>query len=161
MSRAPRTVASPRRFAVTMQCNTLIDLIFVDANTTAEARDQARSKCGDGRVLATRVYRKGMSEAIFDPHGVLAREREAQRERHALSPGERRVLDAQLAVAHLISDVAKDLYTLAESHRRSRDEVPSDFGGPYQRNAQRLDAIANAYDDAAKRVEALLAKLPK
>jgi hypothetical protein len=161
MSRAPRTVASPRRFAVTMQCNTLIDLIFVDANTTAEARDQARSKCGDGRVLATRVYRKGMSESIFDPHGVLAREREAQLERHALSPGERRVLDAQLAVAHLIRDVAKDLYTLAESHRRSRDEVPSDFGGPYQRNAQRLDAIANAYDDAAKRVEALLAKLPK
>ena len=31
--------------------------------------------------------------------------------------------------------------------------MPSDFGGPYQREAQRLEAIANAYDDAAKRVE--------
>jgi hypothetical protein len=161
MSRAPRTVAGPRRFAVTVQCNTEIDLIFVDANTIAEARDQARLKCGDVRVLATRVYRKGMGDFVFDPHGVLAREREEQRRRHALPPVERRALEAQMVVARLVGDVAKDLHALAESRRRSRDEVPDDFGGPYRHQAMRLEAVANAYDDAAKRVDALLAKLSK
>ena len=84
MSRA-RTVVSPRRFAVSVQCNTGLDLIFVDASTIAYAREQARAKHGgDVRILATRAYGKGMAEARFDPHGVLAREREAQYDRHAL-----------------------------------------------------------------------------
>ena len=69
----------PRRFAVTAQCNTGLDLIFVDASTIAYAREQARAKhCGDVRILATRAYRKGMVETRFDTHGVLARERGAQ-----------------------------------------------------------------------------------
>ena len=161
MSRA-RTVVSPRRFAVTVQCNTGLDLMFVDASTIAYAREQARAKHGgDARILATRAYRKGMVEARFDPHGVLAREREAQYERHALPLAKRRALDEQLVVARLVGDVAKELYALAASHRRSRDEVPRDFGGPYHREAMRLEAVANAYDDAAKRVNALLSKLSK
>ena len=161
MSRA-RTMVNPRRFAVTAQCNTGLDLIFVDASTIAYAREQARAKHdGDVRILAARVYRKGMVEARFDPHGVLARERDAQYERHALPLAERRALDEQLVVARLIGDVAKDLYGLAASHRRSRDEVPRDFGGPYHREAMRLEAAANAYDDAAKRVDAPLSKLSK
>lgn len=161
MSRA-RTMVSPRRFAVTVQCDAGLDLIFVDASTIAYAREQARAKHGgDARILATRAYRKGMVEARFDPHGVLARERDAQYERHALPLVERRALDEQLVVARLIGDVAKDLHALAASHRRSRDEVPRDLGGPYHREAVRLDAIANAYDDAAKRVNALLSKLSK
>ena len=160
MSRA-RTMVSPRRFAVTVQCNTGLDLIFVDASTIAYAREQARAKHGgDARILATRLL-QGHGEARFDPHGVLARERDAQYERHALPLVERRALDEQLAVARLIRDVARDLYALAASHRRSRDEVPRDFGGPYHREAVRLDAVANAYDDAAKRVDALLSKLSK
>lgn len=113
------------------------------------------------RILATRVVRKGMGESGFDPHGVLAREREAQYNRHALPLAERRELEEQLIVARLVGDVAKDLHALAESHRRSRDEVPGDFGGPYRHEAMRLEAVANAYDDAAKRVDALLAKISK
>src|SRR5262249_4110904 len=85
----------------------------------------------------------------------------AQYERHALPLAERRALVEQLVVARLVGDVAKDLYALAASHRRSRDEVPRDFGGPYHREAKRLEAAANAYDDAAKRVDALLSKLSK
>ena len=96
MGRA-RTMVNPRRFAVTVQCNTGLDLILVDASTIAYAREQARAKHGgDVRILAARVYRKGMVEARFDLHGVLARERDAQYERHALPLAERRALDEQL-----------------------------------------------------------------
>jgi len=163
MSRAPRTtMTAQRRFAVTVQSNTGLDLIFVDASTIAYARDQAKLKYGrDVRILATRVVRKGMGESVFDPHGLLARERESQYKRHALPLGERRELEEQLVVARLIGHVAKDLHALAESHRRSREKVPRDFGGPYHREAMRLEAVANAYDDAAKRVDALLAKISK
>ena len=161
MSRTPRTVAGPRRFAVTVQGDTGIDLIFVDANSTAEARDQARLKFGDVLVLTTRVVRKGNSESVFDPHGVLARERKAQYKRHALPLAERQAVEAQQIVARLIADVANDLRALAGSHRRSRDEVPRDFGGPYQHKRLRLEAVADAYDDAAKRVYALLSKISK
>jgi hypothetical protein len=155
-------MTAPRRFAVTVQSNTGLDLIFVDGTTIAYARDQARLKYGSGaRILATRVVRKGMGESVFDPHGVLAREREAQYKRHALPLAERRGLEEQLVVVRLVGDLAKDLHALAESHRRSRDEVPRDFGGPYDQKAMRLEAVANAYDEAAKRVEALLAKISK
>jgi hypothetical protein len=162
MSRAPRTtMTAQRRFAVTVQSNTGLDLIFVDASTIAYARDQAKLKYGrDVRILATRVVRKGMGESVFDPHGLLARERESQYKRHALPLGERRELEEQLVVARLIGHVAKDLHALAESHRRGREEC-RDFGGPYHREAMRLEAVANAYDDAAKRVDALLAKISK
>jgi len=162
MSRAPRTtMTAQRRFAVTVQSNTGLDLIFVDASTIAYARDQAKLKYGrDVRILATRVVRKGMGESVFDPHGLLARERESQYKRHALPLGERRELEEQLVVARLIGHVAKDLHALAESHRRGREEC-RDFGGPYHREAMRLEAVANAYDDAAKRVDALLAKIAK
>ena len=159
MSRTPRTVAGPRRFAVTVQGDTGIDLIFVDANSTAEARDQARLKFGDVRVLSTRVVRKGNGESVFDPYGVLAREREAQYKRHALPLVERQAIEAQQIVTQLVADVANDLRALAGSHRRSRDEVPSDFGGPYHHKRLRLEGIADAYDDAAKRVYALLSKI--
>ena len=85
MTRTPRlTMTAPRRFAV----------IFVDASTIAYARDQAQLKYGrDVRILATHVVRKGMGESRFDPHGVLAREREAQYKRHALPLAERRALE--------------------------------------------------------------------
>jgi len=159
MKRA-RTTAGPRQFAVTVQYNRDLDLIFVDANTIAEARDQAQLKYGNARIVCARNYHKDMSESLFDPHGVLARERETQRERPALAPGERRKLEAQSAVVRLVSDTARELRATAESYRRASAEVP-DFGGPYQRKAQRLEAVANAYEDAAKRVDALLAKLSK
>jgi hypothetical protein len=163
MTRTPRlTMTAPRRFAVTVQSNTGLDLIFVDASTIAYARDQAQLKYGrDVRILATHVVRKGMGESRFDPHGVLARESEAQYKRHALPLAERRALEEQLVVARLVGDVAKDLHALAESHRRSRDEVPHEFGGPYHHEAMRLEAVANAYDDAAKRVDAVLAEISK
>jgi len=162
MSRAPRTtMTAQRRFAVTVQSNTGLDMIFVDASTIAYARDQAKLKYGrDVRILATRVVRKGMGESVFDPHGLLARERESQYKRHALPLGERRELEEQLVVARLIGHVAKELHALAESHQRGREEC-RDFGGPYHREAMRLEAVANAYDDAAKRVDALLAKISK
>lgn len=38
------TMTAPRRFAVTLQSNTGLDLIFVDASTIAYARDQAQLK---------------------------------------------------------------------------------------------------------------------
>jgi hypothetical protein len=97
MTRTPRlTMTAPRRFAVTVQSNTGLDLIFVDASTIAYARDQAQLKYGrDVRILATHVVRKGMGESRFDPHGVLAREREAQYKRHALPLAERRALEEQ------------------------------------------------------------------
>ena len=156
------TMTAPRRFAVTVQSNTGLDLIFVDASTIAYARDQARLKFGrDVRIIATRVVRKGMGESVFDPHGILAREREAQYKRHAVPVAERRELEERFVVARLVGDVAKELHALAESHRQRCDEVPRDFGGPYYREAVRLEAIANAYDDAAKRVDALLSKLSK